>query len=98
MIFVKGGTFMMGDPVQPFVDIINEAVKNGDKYSEYMSSERNRPVHKVTLDGYYMGAYEVTYNDYDTYTRDNGKNLVNKNRRDDPIMYGPNKAVEIQLD
>lgn len=23
MIFVKGGSFMMGDPVQPFVDIVN---------------------------------------------------------------------------
>ncbi len=55
MIFVKGGTFMMGDPVQPFVDIIKEAVRNGDRYSKYMSSERNRPVHKVTLDSYYMG-------------------------------------------
>lgn len=95
MIFVKGGTFMMGDPVQPFVDIINEAVRNGDRYSEYMSSERNRPVHKVTLDSYYMGAYEVTYDDYDVYTRATGKELAKKNRRYDPIMYGPNKAVDI---
>ncbi len=42
MIFVEGGSFMMGDPVEPFVAIINDAVKNGDKYSKYMSSDRNR--------------------------------------------------------
>jgi len=95
MIFVKGGTFMMGDPVQPFVDIINEAVRNGDRYSEYMSSERNRPVHKVTLDSYYMGTYEVTYDDYDVYTRATGMALVREDRRHNPIMYSPQKPVDI---
>ena len=95
MIFVEGGSFMMGDPVQPFVDIINEAVKNGDKYSKYMSSERNRPVHKVTLDSYYMSAYEVTFDDYDVYTRAIEKPLVREDRRHDPVMYGPKRPVSI---
>ncbi len=95
MIFVKGGTFMMGDPVRAFVDIINEAVKNGDKYSEYMSSERNRPVHKVTLDSYYMGAYEITYDDYDIYTKMNKKELADKDNREFSFVYGPNKPVSV---
>ncbi len=95
MIFVKGGSFMMGDPVEPFVEIINEAVKNGDKYSKYMSSERNRPVHKVTLDSYYMGAYEVTFADYDIYTRAEGTPIIRADIRTDPVRYSPNRPVGI---
>ncbi len=95
MIFVKGGSFMMGDPVDPFVEIINEAVKNGDKYSKYMSSERNRPVHKVTLDSYYMGAYEVTYADYDIYTRAAKKPLISNDIRTDPVRYSPKRPAGI---
>ena len=95
MIFVEGGSFMMGDPVEPFVKIINDAVKKGDKYSKYMSSDRNRPVHKVTLDSYYMGAYEVTFSDYDIYTRAEGKPLVRQDIRTDPVRYSPNRPVGI---
>ncbi len=86
---------MMGDPVEPFVKIINDAVKKGDKYSKYMSSDRNRPVHKVTLDSYYMGAYEVTFSDYDIYTRAEGKPLVRQDIRTDPVRYSPNRPVGI---
>jgi len=95
MIFVEGGSFMMGDPVEPFVKIIDDAVNNGDKYSKYMSSDRNRPVHKVTLDSYYMGAYEVTYADYDIYTNAEGKPLVDPKFRDRPVIYAPNRPVGI---
>jgi len=95
MIFVEGGSFMMGDPVEPFVAIINDAVKNGDKYSKYMSSDRNRPVHKVTLDSYYMGAYEVTFADYDIYTRAVGKPLVDQEDRHSPVMYSPKRPAGI---
>ncbi len=86
---------MMGDPVQPFVDIINEAVRNGDSESKYMSSERNRPVHKVSLDSYYMSAYETTYADFDIYTKDTKQPLILENERDDPVIYGPQRAVGV---
>ncbi len=73
MIFVKGGSYMMGDPRQPFVDAL------GDKaWDLYFSADDNVPVHKVTLDSYYMGAYEVTYADYDVYTEATGQEKVLK--------------------
>lgn len=73
MVFVEGGSYMMGDPRQAFVDALGK-----DAWTQYFSSERNVPVHKVTLDSYYMGAYEVTYSDYDVYTNTIGKELVLK--------------------
>ncbi len=73
MIFVEGGSFMMGDPRQPFADALGK-----DAWTQYFTSERNVPVHKVTLDSYYMGAYEVTYEDYDVYTKALGQELILK--------------------
>ena len=43
MVYIKGGSFMMG-----------QADGEGDE----------RPVHKVTLDDFYMAAYEVTVKEY----------------------------------
>ncbi len=93
MIFVKGGSFMMGDPVQPFVDIINEAKNQGDQYSKYMSSDRNQPIHKVTLDSFYMAAYEVTYDDYDVFTNETKQPLADQKYRSKPLFYKPQKPV-----
>ncbi len=73
MIFVEGGSYMMGDPRQAFVDALGE-----DAWTQYFTAGDNIPVHKVTLDSYYMGAYEVTYADYDVYTNSIGKELVLK--------------------
>ncbi len=71
MIFVKGGSFMMGDPRQPFVNAL------GDKaWDLYFTSKRNVPIHKVILDSYYMSAYEVTYAAYDVYTEATGRKMV----------------------
>ncbi len=36
----------------------------------------NIPIHKVTLDSYYMSAYEVTYADYDVYTEATKQKMV----------------------
>lgn len=73
MIFVEGGSYMMGDPRQPFADVLGD-----DAWKLYFSSKTNVPVHKVTLDGFYMSAYEVTYADYDVYTEVTGQEMVLK--------------------
>ena len=73
MIFVEGGSFMMGDPRQAFADALGK-----DAWTQYFTSDRNVPVHRVKLDSYYMGAYEVTYADYDIYSNAVGKDLVLK--------------------
>ena len=60
----KGGTFEMGDwgnGAGQYYDI--------DPYS--------RPLHKVTLDGFSMMAYKVTYEDFDVFTDATGKERIN---------------------
>ncbi|GGX62424.1 formylglycine-generating enzyme family protein [Saccharospirillum salsuginis] len=55
MVFVEGGTFMMGD------------YKNENGL--YMTPYRdNKPPTEVTLDSYSIGAYEISYGEYDLYT------------------------------
>ncbi|MGQ7940027.1 formylglycine-generating enzyme family protein [Paraburkholderia sp. D1E] len=63
MVFVKGGTFKMGDfgpEVSP-------------EKLPYTSQDENKPVHQVTLDGFSIGKYKVTYADFDIYTAATGK-------------------------
>ncbi|MFM0157474.1 formylglycine-generating enzyme family protein [Paraburkholderia sediminicola] len=63
MVFVKGGTFKMGDfgpEVSP-------------EKLPYTSQDENKPVHQVTLDGFSIGKYKVTYADFDIYTTATGK-------------------------
>ncbi|MFM0042559.1 formylglycine-generating enzyme family protein [Paraburkholderia sediminicola] len=63
MVFVKGGTFKMGDfgpEVSP-------------EKLPYTSQDENKPVHQVTLDGFSIGKYKVTYADFDIYTVATGK-------------------------
>ena len=50
MVYVKGGSFMMG---------AQRTDKNAPNYEEE-AWENEGPVHKVTLDGYYIGETEVT--------------------------------------
>ncbi|MGY5367975.1 formylglycine-generating enzyme family protein [Enterobacter oligotrophicus] len=57
MVYVKGGSFDMGDFCP--------------KTTGYACSRRSLPVHKVTLDDFYIARYKVTYRDYDVYTHEN---------------------------
>ncbi len=61
MVFVKGGSFMMGDYLhEPFP---------GDSGPAYWPPHRdNKYFHKVTLDIFLIGKYEVTFQEYDIYT------------------------------
>ncbi|MFW1748812.1 formylglycine-generating enzyme family protein [Acinetobacter guillouiae] len=70
MIFVQGGTFMMGD----FGELVNKGKLpfDGDGHS--------KPLHKVTLDSYSLNAYKSSYEDLDTYSAATGQPKV----MDDP--------------
>jgi len=60
---LKGGTFDMGDW--------------GDEHGRYYDMETSsRPLHKVTLDGFSMMAYKVTYEDFDVFTDATGKERI----------------------
>jgi formylglycine-generating enzyme required for sulfatase activity len=66
MIFVQGGTFMMGD----FGELVNKGKLpfDGDAHS--------KPLHKVTLDSYSLNAYKSIYDDLDTYSAATGQPKV----------------------
>jgi len=74
MVFVEGGSFMMGDAGGEFTD------KNGKKHvREYWTgSTDNKPAHKVTLDSYHIGKFEVTYAEHDIYSAVNKKEIIYK--------------------
>jgi sulfatase modifying factor 1 len=67
MVFVEGGTFMMGDV--GYID------GNGDK-QYFAPSPKVFPVHQVTLTSYSMNSLETTLGDYDIYAGYVGKNTV----------------------
>ncbi len=58
LVFVKGGSFMMGD---------GGYLYKGNKVHWSPWSD-NFPAHKVTLDSYSISKYEVTFWEYDVYT------------------------------
>ncbi|MBU9823855.1 MULTISPECIES: formylglycine-generating enzyme family protein [Rahnella] len=61
MVFVQGGTFEMGDV----------CLKKYGQRCVIHNDNASLPVHDVTLDGFYMAKYKVTYRDYDFYTSAN---------------------------
>mgnify|MGYP006278278079 CR=1 FL=1 len=59
-VWVEGGCYMMGQTESEKQYLIDERGK--DKYKKYYSDER--PRHKVCVDGFWMGKYEVTNRQY----------------------------------
>jgi formylglycine-generating enzyme required for sulfatase activity len=66
MIYIPPGEFMMGQTDEEKKWLINQIDK--EDYNSYYSDET--PLHKVSLDGYWMGKYEVTFAQYDQYCND----------------------------
>jgi sulfatase modifying factor 1 len=64
---LKGGTFEMGD----------WGTESGQHYDPDAWS---RPLHKVTLDGFSMMAYKVTYEDFDVFTDATGNERINMDK------------------
>jgi len=56
MVFVKGGTFSMGNPY-------TDNSRKGD--------DDERPTHRVSVNDYYIGKYEVTVKQYKEFLADN---------------------------
>jgi formylglycine-generating enzyme required for sulfatase activity len=64
---LKAGTFEMGDW--------------GTESGQYYDSDTwSRPLHKVTLDGFSMMAFKVTYEDFDVFTDANNKERINMDK------------------
>ncbi|QBR01706.1 formylglycine-generating enzyme family protein [Paraburkholderia pallida] len=63
MVFVKGGTFMMGD----------FGPSATPEKLPYTAQHENKPAHQITLDSFSIGRYKVTYADFDVYTKATGK-------------------------
>lgn len=63
MVYVPAGEFMMGQTDEEKKWLIDQI---GEKdYNSFYSNET--PLHKVYLDGYWMGKYQVTFAQYDRY-------------------------------
>ncbi len=61
MVFVQGGSFMMGD-------YVHIPISEG-RYPAYWSHGMDsKPAHKVTLNSFHISKYEVTFREYDIYT------------------------------
>jgi formylglycine-generating enzyme required for sulfatase activity len=73
MVFVEGGSYMMGDPGDELVASFGDQA-----FFFYLPCKDNKPAHKVTLDSYYMGKFEVTYEEHDLFTTATGRELTNK--------------------
>ncbi len=67
LVFVEGGTFMMGD--------IGYTDKDG-QFHNFTNDANVFPVHQVTLTSYNIMAYEVTFKDFDFYTKLIGDEIV----------------------
>ncbi len=69
MVFVKGGSFMMGDKPRKMFDPRTQKYFTG----YYDTSTDSKPQHKVTLDSYSISKYEVTWAEYDLFTIAKGR-------------------------
>jgi len=108
MVFVKGGSFMMGDPL--FID--NESGAYGEERQIIGSPENKKKhpdarwepttfgysgegQHKVTLSDFSIQKYMVTWKDFDTYSKFKNNPLLSKKwmgRRD---WRKPDHAVKV---
>lgn len=100
MVFVEGGSFMMGN--------IGYEVPESDPEGEWVTMEDGRqsyrkpflgcsdscyPIHKVTLTGFYINKYETSLGEYDVYSKANNLKLIKSDRRDVTGSYTQNSAI-----
>ena len=71
LVYVKGGSFEMGD----------FGPKDPRGYLPWSFNQDDKHLHKVTLDGYYIMDRQVSYADYDTYTEATGLPRINTDNR-----------------
>jgi formylglycine-generating enzyme required for sulfatase activity len=86
MVYIPPGDFMMGQTDEEKKWLIDQIGEK--KYNSYYKNEI--PLHKVYLDGYWLGKYQVTFAQYDKYCNDtkiekpNDRNWGRENR---PVIY-----------
>ena len=67
MVFIEGGTYDMGNVVC-FTDKQDELVEKYQIINIFCETEQF-PVHRVTLDSFYLNKYEISYYQYDLFTQ-----------------------------
>ncbi len=64
LVLVEGGTFIMGDAGREVTD------ENGNTNHQFWTGDADtHPAHKVTLDSYSIQKHEVTYGEYDYFSK-----------------------------
>ncbi len=86
LVFVQDGTFWMGDYVHGMYP------GNGDSEQWWSMPPDNKVQHQVALDGFHIQKHEVTYAEYDIYTRATGKPLLYRQYRHMPNTQ-PNRPA-----
>ncbi len=87
MIFVEGGSFMMGDPGEELAAAYDEKIEYF-----YIPSPESRPVHKVTLNSYYLSKYEITFEEHDIFTAATGREPTASSFMGESMMEEPWRA------
>jgi formylglycine-generating enzyme required for sulfatase activity len=85
MVYIPEGEFKMGQTEEEKQWLINH-IGNKD-YNEYHKNQLS--LHDVYLDGYWIGKYEVTFDQYDKYCEATGENSPDDEgwgRRDRPVI------------
>ena len=78
MRFIEGGSYDMGD----FGSKVT--INDGGPIS---TSKNNKPLHKVTLDGFSMNAYKATYGDFDIYSMATGEDKVGMQKNNIKVRH-----------
>lgn len=85
LVAIKGGTFMMGD--FGFIDPKVNLPYSGDTNDDVL--------HKVTLSDYALGAYKVTYADFDVFTAATGRPKIAQQEMDLDYRDLPDMAAGV---
>ena len=85
-VFVKGGTFMMGD--------LGPLWSPEKLY--YTPGLNNKPPHRVTLTGYSLDRYQTTYAEFDVFTDATGQPRASRELRRSPGIYLDHPIAEIK--
>ncbi|PKF81427.1 hypothetical protein CW749_01955 [Vibrio sp. vnigr-6D03] len=87
MVYVEGGTFMMGDFKMPCeVEDINtfQWTEEASCYSNILpQTYRTADLHEVELSSYYLSKYETTYYEFDAFLLAQGQQVVKLKRREE---------------
>lgn len=83
LVHLPGGTFEMGD-------------WGNEEGLPYDMEQDSKPLHKVTLDGFAMMAYKVTYDDFDIFTNAVGSPKINTDiERYKPGARNPKRPAKV---